>query len=264
MTDSRELVPVEPGPPPVLLGTVPIRSPQEMVTRGSEIARALADVINDRKLYTVIQGKKFVQVEGWVTLLGMLGVTPVEISVVEKERETGEEYEARVELFRTSDGARIGGASATCGRDERSWKDRPRYAVRSMAITRATSKAARLAFSWIIKLAGYEGTPAEEMQGLDPRGYADEAPPVDPSIAKIAYEIKQTINRASKELRRVSPDHRAIEHDIFKRCGVSSLQHETNLDTLKRVAADMDRAITRERERMQAEEAHEAAEGPQG
>jgi len=32
-----------------------------------------------------------------------------------------------------------------------------------MAATRATGKAYRLAFSWIINLAGYETTPAEEM-----------------------------------------------------------------------------------------------------
>ena len=32
-----------------------------------------------------------------------------------------------------------------------------------MAVTRATGKAYRLGFSWIIKLAGYEATPAEEI-----------------------------------------------------------------------------------------------------
>ncbi|MBK8185727.1 MAG: hypothetical protein IPK63_23660 [Candidatus Competibacteraceae bacterium] len=32
-----------------------------------------------------------------------------------------------------------------------------------MAQTRATGKACRLAFSWIMSLAGYEPTPAEEM-----------------------------------------------------------------------------------------------------
>jgi hypothetical protein len=32
-----------------------------------------------------------------------------------------------------------------------------------MAITRATGKAARLAFSWIVSMSGFEVTPAEEM-----------------------------------------------------------------------------------------------------
>ena len=35
-----------------------------------------------------------------------------------------------------------------------------------MALTRATGKAFRLGFSWIITLAGYEATPAEEMDGV--------------------------------------------------------------------------------------------------
>jgi hypothetical protein len=47
--------------------------------------------------------------------------------------------------------------------DERTWSQRDAYARRSMAITRATGKAFRLGFSWIMTLAGYEPTPWEEM-----------------------------------------------------------------------------------------------------
>jgi len=73
-------------------------------------------------------------------------------------------------LVRMSDGACIGRASAECGAPDELdkygkpvWSTRPRYARRSMAQTRATGKACRLAFSWIMALAGYEVTPAEEM-----------------------------------------------------------------------------------------------------
>jgi hypothetical protein len=69
-----------------------------------------------------------------------------------------------------SDGACISKASAECGSSDELdkygkpiWSNRPRYARRSMAQTRATGKACRLAFSWIMSLAGYEVTPAEEM-----------------------------------------------------------------------------------------------------
>lgn len=68
------------------------------------------------------------------------------------------------------DGACISRASAECGSDDEKdrygkaiWANRPKYARRSMAQTRATGKACRLAFSWIMSLAGYEVTPAEEM-----------------------------------------------------------------------------------------------------
>ena len=40
-------------------------------------------------------------------------------------------------------------------------KDRP--SVYSMAQTRALGKAYRMALSWIVKMADYEPTPAEEM-----------------------------------------------------------------------------------------------------
>lgn len=61
-----------------------------------------------------------------------------------------------------SDGACISRASAECG-EEKPWNTRARYARRSMAQTRATGKACRLAFSWVMSLAGYEPTPFEEM-----------------------------------------------------------------------------------------------------
>ena len=50
--------------------------------------------------------------------------------------------------------------------DETKWAKGPDYARRSMAATRATSKACRLAFSWVMVLAGFQPTPAEEMIGI--------------------------------------------------------------------------------------------------
>jgi len=143
----------------VQLGAVQASSPQNVIERAKPVAVALAGIINDRKLYTVISGKKYVQVDGWATLGAMLGVLPREV----KSEKTENGYEAYVELVRTTDGMVIGGASAICTRDERNWKSRDEYALKSMSATRATGKAYRLAFSWIMNLAGYESTPAEEM-----------------------------------------------------------------------------------------------------
>jgi hypothetical protein len=142
----------------VSLGTLQATSPAALVSGAAEMAHELAAVINKQKLFTVIQGKKFVGVEGWTTLATMLGVTAREVATTEKDGI----YTAIVELVRMSDGACISRASAECG-DEKPWNTRPKYARRSMAQTRATGKACRLAFSWIMSLAGYEVTPAEEM-----------------------------------------------------------------------------------------------------
>lgn len=150
----------------VSLGTLQASNPAALVSGAAELASQLAIVIAKQNLATVIKGKRFVNVEGWTTLATMLGVTAREVSTVEQEGV----YVATVELVRMSDGACISKASAECGSPDELdkygkpiWSTRPRYARRSMAQTRATGKACRLAFSWIMSLAGYEVTPAEEM-----------------------------------------------------------------------------------------------------
>lgn len=144
----------------VALGTLQAATPGALVEQAAAMATALAGVIDKQKLFTVIQGKKHVHVEGWTTLGVMLGVLPRQVDVSE---EWGV-YIATVELIRMSDGAVLSRASAECG-DEAPWCDRPRFQRRSMALTRATGKACRLAFSWIMVLAGYAVCPAEEMDG---------------------------------------------------------------------------------------------------
>ena len=147
MDETTALVPIE-------------QEPDEYLARATKIATALARVINDRHLYKVIQDRKYVMVEGWTTLGGIIGVLPREVEV--KRLDDGG-YEAIVELVRVRDGMVVGRASALCGMDEKTWASRPEYARRSMATTRATGKAYRLGYSSIIKLAGFEATPAEEM-----------------------------------------------------------------------------------------------------
>lgn len=144
----------------VQLGTIQASSPQDIVVRATAMAKTLANIITEQGLFTTISGRKYVHVEGWTTLGAMLGIMPREVDV--HENENGD-YEATVELIRVSDGAVIGRASSIVSTDEKTWANRPRYARRSMAVTRATGKAYRLGYSWIMKLAGYEPTPAEEM-----------------------------------------------------------------------------------------------------
>lgn len=149
--------------PEVRLGSIGVANPAQMVSRASEIASALADIINQRKLFSVIQGRKFVKCEGWTVMGAMLGVIPVEDYC--RLLPAGNGFEAKINLLRSGDGGIVGGASAECTRDEQNWKKRDSYSLRSMALTRATGKAFRLSYSWIIQLAGFQPTPAEEMVG---------------------------------------------------------------------------------------------------
>jgi hypothetical protein len=153
------------------LGILPASTPHDVIVQASSIAKELAKIVKENRLSRNIQGREYVYVEGWSTMGAMLGVLPREVADLTKRNEDGS-YEATVELIRTTDGAIVGRASALVGMDETdrngktTWGSRPEYARRSMAITRATGKAYRLGFSWIMGLAGYAPTPAEEMDGV--------------------------------------------------------------------------------------------------
>jgi hypothetical protein len=138
-----------------LFGTT---EPAVVIQKATQVAVALKDVIRSQKLISNISGKEYPRCEAWTLLGTMLGVFPV--TVWTKEVEGG--WEARVEA-RTRDGSIIGAAEALCLRSERNWANRDSFALRSMAQTRATAKCLRMPLGFVMTLAGYEATPAEEM-----------------------------------------------------------------------------------------------------
>ena len=180
MSDDKALVPSE----HIYLGAITL-APEQVVETATRVATALKKVVMDRRLFSSIQGKEYVRVEGWTTLGAMLGVLPREVET--KRLEDGS-FEAKVDLVRSSDGMVISGASALCGMDETKWASKPDYARRSMAVTRATGKAYRLGFSWIMELAGYASTPAEEMDFIDA-----EAKPVPPTATNGTKAKSETV-----------------------------------------------------------------------
>lgn len=140
-------------------------SPKEIIQQATEEANALAGVIEKQHLYSMIQGKKFVKVEGWQTLACLRGCLPREVSM---EEFPDGRYVATMELVRMSDGAVLSRASAECGGPEDyTWQSRPPNARRSMAATRGSGKVCRIAFAWVMAMSGFETTPAEEMPDED-------------------------------------------------------------------------------------------------
>ena len=141
--------------PTDLLGS----DPAARLEQSRKIADLLAPVVRDRGLSSKIQGREYVRFEGWTLLGSLLGVFPMTEWVHEVENG----YEARV-VARTLGGALVGAAHARCTRDERNWRDRDDFALASMAQTRAGAKALRMPLGFVVQLAGYEATPAEEME----------------------------------------------------------------------------------------------------
>tara|TARA_R100000808_G_scaffold2439_1_gene9711 strand:- start:13200 stop:14255 length:1056 start_codon:yes stop_codon:yes gene_type:complete len=132
--------------------------PISVIDRATKVAEKLSGVIKKQRLYADIRGKAHVTVSGWTLCGSMLGVFPV--TVWTRKLENG--FEARVEA-RTLNGSVIGAAEAQCLTSEKQWSNREDFALRSMAQTRATSKAMRMPLGFIMQLAGFDATPAEEM-----------------------------------------------------------------------------------------------------
>jgi len=141
----------------------------------TNVANCLSDLIKSQGLVKKGLNKKdpeaeYVLVEGWEVLGTMLGIVPITNVVDEIKNPKGRVvgYKARAYLYRNpimEHGEIVGGnliatteASATV---EGFQKDTA--SMMSMAQTRALGKCYRMALSWIMKMAGYEGTPAEEM-----------------------------------------------------------------------------------------------------
>ena len=127
------------------------------------LANDLAKFIKENKLTTNVQGKEFVNVEGWQYAGSRLGIVPIVQKV--KNRSTSEEikYEVQVTLFSLQQGVTVGAGFAICSNKEPRQKSNQEFAILSMAQTRAIGKAYRNILAWIIRAAGYEATPAEEM-----------------------------------------------------------------------------------------------------
>ena len=150
--------------------------PAGMVEVASRLATVLRDIVERQHLFAVISGRKYPQVEAWMTIARLDNVVAREPHGQPPVRRDDGSYEAFAEIVRLSDGMVIGASSALCGTpDDMPWAKRPEPARRSMAQTRATSRAFRQQYSWIMALAGYEPTPAEEMPRDEPQGGRTEA-----------------------------------------------------------------------------------------
>lgn len=153
---GEELVVIESGT------IAPLENPAAFVAGYVKVANTLSGVVREKQLFKRIGTKDHVLVEGWTLLGSMLGVFPVTVwsRPIETNDTTG--WEARVEA-RTRDGQIVGAAEAECLRSETTWRSRDDYALRSMAQTRATSKALRQPLGFVMTLAGFNATPAEEI-----------------------------------------------------------------------------------------------------
>jgi hypothetical protein len=137
-----------------------IADPAQQLVVARRMATLLSEIIEEKKLSMRIGASEHVFFEGWATLGAMNGISVH--TVWSRPLEDGRGWEARAEA-RTLDARVVGSAEGMCSRDERNWRRAEDYAMRSMAQTRAGSKALKGPLSWVMTLAGKSGTPAEEL-----------------------------------------------------------------------------------------------------
>lgn len=132
-------------------------------------AKSVADACKAIVLQTSVQigQKQYVQVEGWMAIAVAHGCT---LSAGQVHGNKTDGFSSVGEVKRISDGTILTTAEGFVGNDEKMWRQRPEFACRAMAQTRAMSRAARSAFAHVVVLmdAGLGTTPAEEMMGIDP------------------------------------------------------------------------------------------------
>jgi len=134
-------------------------NPVANIKRSTDVAGACKEIVFRTSIK--IQNKKYVPVEGWMAIATAHGCNLSATDV--KQVEGG--ISARGIVRRISDGITLGEAEGFVGDDEKTWSNRPLFARRAMAQTRAMSRAARSVFAHVVVLmdAGLETTPAEEM-----------------------------------------------------------------------------------------------------
>lgn len=167
-----------------------------------EFATNLKEIIVQNQLFTNIQGKNYVNVEGWQAAGAFTGIFPMVDKVENLSDGVNYKYRAEVSLY-DGNGNRVGSGMAICSNSEPGKTKFAEYAVASMAQTRAIGKAFRMKLGWLLKIAGYETTPAEEMDAVEAeatQGAMDEVKLAKEKLAqaKDMMELKSIFIRLGK------------------------------------------------------------------
>ena len=147
----------------------------------TNVANTLAPLVREQGLTVKGLNNKnkeaeYVMVEGWEVLGTFLGIVPVTTIIKELKNKHGHTigYRSRGTLYRNpiiKNDEIVGGtviARAEAQADKNGWQ-KDLFAIASMSQTRALGKAYRMGLSWIMKMAGFEGTFAEDMPKFKPK-----------------------------------------------------------------------------------------------
>ena len=174
-------------------------TPMEILEEAQNCASNLRAVVSLKKEPVMYKGEQYLEFEDWQTVgkfyFLSVGVEWSRYLEIPGATCVTRGFEARA-IVRDESGQVVSSAEALCLQDEPNWKAKPLFQLRSMAQTRACAKALRNVLAWVVVLAGYRPTPAEEMQGLiaeKGNGNGHAAPPVAPAAKVEAPTVVPTV-----------------------------------------------------------------------
>ncbi len=171
-------------------GLVVLGNPKHMLKQAQEVADLLMEVVAKQNLFMKIGKSTHIYVTAWQFLAHFYGisakVTSVEPYIDEMTGAAG--FKATADAIMMTTGMVISSGSAICLNTEANWSTRPKYEWKSvpgvgntkvqvgeehvpsfqlysMASTRAVGKVLSNVLRFVVMLAGFDPTPAEEMTG---------------------------------------------------------------------------------------------------
>lgn len=213
-----------------------LRDPEKEIEFAQKAAKALVSIISNKKKKVVINNEQYLEYGDWQTIARFYGIT-VGSEQTEEINKDGKlaGFKAKAIVYRN--GTLISSAEASCMRDEKNWMAKPEFQLRSMAQTRAAAKALRNVLGWVVELAGYNATPAEEMNGAPfvgnefnkrrtPAKVQKPVQQVKPNINSKNDVLKATIKKLCDELGPAKKMSSAIEYRNF-------VKHATELELVE-------------------------------
>lgn len=193
---GQELVDVQTGEmTDAGMGLSVSRPPELVLAEAQRAAKALTDVMKKKAKPVMMNGEQYLEFEDWQTVGKFYGLAAKVATTNPIELGGARGFEARAVVVDVKTGVEVSAADSMCLNDEPKWSTRakyewktvngkrvkeqvgeeavPMFQLRSMAQTRACAKALRNVLAWVVVLAGYKPTPAEEMTGHEKGGNAE-------------------------------------------------------------------------------------------
>jgi hypothetical protein len=223
-------------------GLVVLGDPKKMLKQAQGVADLLMDVVHKQNLFKKIGPSTHIYVTAWQFLAHFYGISAKVISVEPYVDElTGAAgFKATAEAMMMTTGMVISAGSALCLNNEANWSTRPKYEYKngqrqqvgeeivpsfqlySMASTRAVGKVLSNVLRFVVMLAGFDPTPAEEMTGneYDQRRPEDRQPGKEPERkSEQQAQTQPAGNGAAGMAGPITEGQLKRMHAIRKECG---------------------------------------------